>query len=87
MKRWKNCGIYNAVAKGINDLPYLDSFKDIGTLVENENLMSMITYDESSFDQRQHRLEKYEADSESEWEDNVGNIFERLNGGSKDNEP
>ena len=50
MKRWKNCGIYNAVAKGINDLPYLDSFKDIGTLVENENLMSMITYDESSFD-------------------------------------
>lgn len=42
--------IYNAVVKEINGLPYLDSFKDIGTLVENENLMSIITYDESSFD-------------------------------------
>ena len=37
--------------------------------------MNMITYDESSFDERQHCLEKYETDSEPEREDDVGNIF------------
>ena len=60
--------------------------KDIDTLVENENLINMITYNESSLDERQYCLEKYEADSEPEYEDDVGNIFEHLNDESSDNE-
>ena len=34
----------------------------------------------------QYCLEKHEAVSEHEWGDNVGNIFERLNDESSDNE-
>ena len=48
--------------------------------------MNMITYDESSLDERQYCLEKNEADSEPECEDDVGNIFERLNNESSDNQ-
>ena len=46
----------------------------------------MITYHESSLDERYYCLEKYESDSEPEREDDVGNIFERLNDESSDNE-
>ena len=35
----------NAIDKGINGLPSLDLFKDIDPLVDNENLMNMITRD------------------------------------------
>ena len=66
--------------------PSFDSFKDIDSLVENKNLMNMITYHESSLDERQYCLEKYESDSEPEREDDVGNFFERLNDESSDNE-
>ena len=79
-------GIYNAIVKGINGLPSLDLFKDINTLIENENLMDMITYDESSLDERQYCLKKYDADSEPECKDGVGNIFQRLYDESSDNE-
>ena len=59
---WKEkSGIYNAIVKGINGLASLDPFKDIDPLVENENLMNMITYDESSLDERRYCLEKYET--------------------------
>ena len=86
MRGWEKSGIYNAIVKGINGSPSLDLFKDIDPLVENENLMNTIKYDKSSFDERQYCLEKYEADSEPEWEVDVGNIFERLNDKSSDNE-
>ena len=48
--------------------------------------MNIITYSESSLDERQYCLEKYEADSETERNDDVGNIFECLNDESSDNE-
>ena len=67
MKGWKKSGIFNAIVKGINDLPSLDPFKDIEPLVDNEILMNVVTYDESSLDERQYCLEKYEADSEPDW--------------------
>ena len=86
IKGWKKSWIYNATVKGINGLLFLDPFKDIDPLVENENLMNIITYSESSLDERQHCLEKYEADSETERNDDVGNIFECLNDESSDNE-
>ena len=35
--------------------------------------------DKISLDDQQYCLEKYEADSKHEWEDDVGYIFERLN--------
>ena len=38
----------------------------------------MITYDESSFHEQEYCLEKYEADTKHECEDDIGNIFERL---------
>ena len=82
----KKSGIYSAVVKGIHGLASLDPFKDIDHLVENENLMNMITYDESSFNERQYCVEKNEGDSKPEWEDDVGNIFECLNNQSSDNE-
>ena len=37
-------------------------------------------------DERQHCLEKYKVDSESEWDDDIGNIFEYLNDEGSDNE-
>ena len=78
--------IYNAVFKGINALPSLESCKDIDLLVENENLMNMITYDKISLDEQQPCLEKYKADGKPEWEDNLCNTFEHLNDESSDNE-
>ena len=51
----------------------------IDHLVENKNLMNMITYDKISLNERDYCLDKYEPDSKSVWEDDVGNIFERLN--------
>ena len=86
MKGWEKSGIYNAIVKGINGLPSLDPFKDTDPLVENENLMNMTKYDKSSLDERQYCLEKYKADREPEWDDDVGNIFERLNDESSNNE-
>ena len=65
--------------KWINGLPSLDLFKDVDPLVENENLMNMITFDKSSLDERKCYLEKCKADREPECEDDIGNIFERLN--------
>ena len=35
--------------------------------------------------ERHYCLEKYETDREPEWEDDVGNIFERLNNERSDN--
>ena len=85
-ERMKKSGIYNATVKGINDLLSLDPFKDIDPLVENENLKNIVTYDKSSFDERQYCLEKYEIDSETGRKDDVGSIFECLNYESSDNE-
>ena len=48
--------------------------------------MNVIAFDESSLDGWQYCLEKYEAESEPEWEYDVGNIFECLNDESSDNE-
>ena len=45
----------------------------------------MITYDKSSLNERHYCLEKYEPDSKSVWEDDVG-ISERLNDKSSYNE-
>ena len=70
-KRWEKSGINNAIVKGINGLPSLNSFKDIDPVVENGSLMNMITYNEISLDERQYCLEKYDADSEPEYEDDV----------------
>ena len=66
MKGWEKIGIYNAIVKGINGLPSLNPFKDIDPLFENENLMNVIIYDESILDERQHCLEKHEADNQPE---------------------
>ena len=46
----------------------------------------MITYDKSSLNERHYCFEKHEPDSKSGWEDDVGNIFERLNDKSSYNE-
>ena len=71
MKGWEKSGINNAIVKGINGLPSLNPFKDIDPLVENGSLMTMITYNEISLDERQYCLEKYDAGSEPECEDDV----------------
>ena len=76
----------SVIFKRIDDLPSLEPVESIGALFENDNLMNMITYDESSFDERQYCLEKYEVDNQPGWKDDVGNIFERLNDESIDNE-
>ena len=44
--------MYNTVFKGINGSPFAKPFKHIDPLVENENLMNMITYDKISVDER-----------------------------------
>ena len=60
MKGWEKIGIYNAIVKGINGLPSLNPFKDI------DPLLNVIRYDESILDERQHCLEKHEADNQPE---------------------
>ena len=70
----------------LKELMALDPFNDIDPLVKNKNLMNMITYDKSSLNERHYCFEKHEPDSKSGWEDDVGNIFERLNDKSSYNE-
>ena len=83
---WKKSGIYDAVRKGTKGLPKLDPFHDIDPLVEEVNLMSMISYGQENLNERQYCHDRYPSDSESEWEDDDGNIFERLNGESGEDE-
>ena len=78
MKGWEKSGIFDAITKGTNGLPSLDPFSDIDPLVENENIINAITYQENALKERQYCSEKRNSESESEWEDDAGNIFEHL---------
>ena len=74
---WKRSGISDAIQKGVNDLPTLDPFDDIDPLVEEVNVLDIV-YDESSLATNKY-ITQYESNSDSEWEDEDGNIFDRLN--------
>ena len=59
--------------KGVKNLPTLDTFDDIDPLVEEVNMLDIV-YDESSLATNQY-ITHYESNSDSEWEDEDGNIL------------
>ena len=63
--------------KGVQNLPTLYHFDDIDPLVEEVNMLDIV-YDESSLATNKY-ITQYESNSDSEWEDEDVNIFDRLN--------
>ena len=58
-------------------MPTLDPFDDIDPLVEEVNMLDIV-YDESSLATNKY-ITQYESNSDSGWEYEDGNIFDRLN--------
>lgn len=85
LKGWDVAGISDAVKKGLNQMALIDPFHDIDPLSE------VAVEDEDSDDNEDYEREMYineiaDEDSESEYEDDDGNIFSILQDDLDDDE-
>ena len=78
LKGWERSGILQAIENGVSDISSLDPFFEIDP-IEDETIQQKVTSFNGSID-KAYIADHYEHnDSDSEWEDDDGNIFNVFN--------
>ena len=74
---WVKSGINRATENGSTDIPTLDPFLEIDS-IENQMWQDLVVSIDGSF-KTTYITDNLESDSDSEWEDDGGNIFDVFN--------
>ena len=77
LKEWVESGISKAIENGSNDISTLDLFFEIDP-IENEIRQDQVDSFDGSI-KTTYITDNLESDSDCEWEDNDGNIFDIFN--------